>query len=49
MTLKIIRPKRITGVDFLTAIALSIVLGIAIHFEQNHPTDDVRKQPKHSL
>lgn len=38
MTLKIIRPKRITGTDFLTAIIVSITLGIGIYIDQNNHT-----------
>lgn len=49
MTLKIIRPKQITGTDFLTAIAMGIALGVAIYLEQGNGTNKKIKEPKSGL
>lgn len=51
MTLKIIRPKQITGIDFLTAIGFGICLGLDIYWEQENRTNDstTKKNPKNKM
>lgn len=46
MTLKIIRPKRITGTDFLSAIIVGITLGIGIYIDQNNQENYTNKSNK---